>query len=72
MNLIFLTIFSIIGCYHDIKQDDSGDTAQIVPVPSGGSSTVYCYVEDEIPTIPNNKMNQTYRGGEVMPTKEIK
>ena len=72
MNLIFLTIFSIIGCYHDIKQDDSGDTAQIVSEPSGGSSTVYCYVEDEIPNIPNNKMNQTYRGGEDMPTKETK
>ena len=72
MNLIFLTFLSIIGCYHDINKDDSGDTAQIVPVPSGGSSTVYCYVEDEIPTIPNNKMNQTYRGGEDMPTKEIK
>ena len=71
MNLIFLTFLSIVGCYHDNK-DDSGDTAQIVPVPSGGSSTVYCYVEDEIPTIPNNKMNQTYRGGEDMPTKEIK
>lgn len=71
MNLIFLTIFSIIGCYHD-NQDDSGDWEQIVSEPSGGSSTVYCYVEDEIPTIPNNKMNQTYRGGEVMPTKETK
>ena len=71
MNLIFLTIFSIIGCYHD-NQNDSGDTAQIVSEPSGGSSTVYCYVEDEIPTIPNNKMNQTYSGGGVMPTKETK
>ena len=70
MNLIFLTIFSIIGCSDN--QDDSGDTAQIVSEPSGGSSTVYCYVEDEIPTIPNNKMNQTYRGGGVMPTKETK
>ena len=63
MSLIFLTIFSIIGCSDN--QDDSGDTAQIVSEPSGGSSTVYCYVEDEIPTIPNNKMNQTYRGGGV-------
>ena len=70
MNLIFLTIFSIIGCSDN--QDDSGDTAQIVSESSGGSSTVYCYVEDEIPTIPNNKMNQTYRGGGVMPTKETK
>ena len=52
MNLIFLTIFSIIGCYHDIKQDDSGDTAQIVPVPSGGSSTTYCYVEEPSEQIP--------------------
>ena len=71
MKLIFLTFLSIIGCSHD-NQDDSGDTAQIVSEPSGGSSTVYCYVEDEIPAIPNNKMNQTYRGGEDMPTKEIK
>ena len=72
MNLIFLlTFLSIIGCYHD-NQDDRGDTAQIVSEPSGGSSTVYCYVEDEIPTIPNNKMNQTYSGGGVMPTKETK
>ena len=70
MSLIFLTIFSIIGCSDN--QDDSGDTAQIVSEPSGGSSTVYCYVEDEIPAIPNNKMNQTYRGGGVMPAKEIK
>ena len=71
MKLIFLTIFSIIGCSHD-NQDDSGDTAQIVSEPSGGSSTVYCYVEDEIPTIPNNKMNQTYSGDGVMPTRETK
>lgn len=69
MNLIFLTLLSIIGCSDN--QDDSGDTAQIASEPSGGSSTVYCYVEDEIPTIPNNKMNQTYRGSEIMPTKEI-
>lgn len=72
MNLIFLTFLSIIRCYHDINQDDSGDWEQIVSEPSGGSSTVYCYVEDEIPTIPNNKMNQTYSGGGVMPTKETK
>ena len=52
MNLIFLTIFSIIGCYHDINKDDSGDTAQIVPVPSGGSSTTYCYVEEPSEQIP--------------------
>ena len=71
MSLIFLTFLLMIGCYHD-NQDDSGDTSQIVSEPSGGSSTTYCYVEDEIPTIPNNKMNQTYRGSEVMPTKEIK
>jgi len=61
MNLIFLTILSIIGCSHD-NQDDSGDTAQLKTASSGGSNTAYCYVEDEIPTIP---MNQTYRGGGV-------
>lgn len=61
MKLIFLTIFSIIGCYHD-NQDDSGDSEQFDSGTSGGSSTTYCYVEDEIPTIP---MNQTYRGGGV-------
>ena len=45
MNLIFLTIFSMIGCYHD-NQDDSGDTAQLKTASSGGSNTIYCYVEE--------------------------
>ena len=61
MNLVFLTILSIIGCSRD-NQDDSGDSEQFDSGTSGGSSTTYCYVEDEIPTIP---MNQTYRGGGV-------
>jgi hypothetical protein len=43
MNIIFLTILSMIGCYHDISQD-SGDTAE--PEPVGGSSSVYCYSEE--------------------------
>ena len=45
MSLIFLTIFSIIGCSHD-NQDDSGDTAETEPTPTGGSNTIYCYVEE--------------------------
>lgn len=52
MNLIFLTFLSIIGCYHDINKDDSGDWEQIVSEPSGGSSTVYCYVEEPSEQIP--------------------
>lgn len=44
MNLIFLTIFSIIGCSDN--QDDSGDTAQLKTASSGGSNTIYCYVEE--------------------------
>lgn len=54
MKLIFLTIFSIIGCPHD-NQDDSGDTAQIVSDPSGGSSTTYCYVEEPSEQIPHER-----------------
>jgi hypothetical protein len=51
MNLIFLIFLSIIGCYHDINQD-SGDTAEAEPAPVGGSSSVYCYVEEPSEQIP--------------------
>ena len=54
MNLIFLTILSIIGCSHD-NQDDSGDWEQFDSVPSGGSSTTYCYVEETSEQIPHER-----------------
>jgi len=57
MNLIFLTILSMIGCYHDINQD-SGDTAETEPAPVGGSSSVYCYSEEPPTEIPASHDDQ--------------